>query len=811
MSSARWRLLLAGVALTALSTLLIELALTRLFSVLLYYHFAFMAISVALLGLGAGGLFSYWIVGEGPLELLWARLARLAAANALLTVVVLAVLLRTSVSLSVSASNLLRLAVIYFVSAAPFFFSGAILSVVLARLPARAGAVYGADLAGASAGALLLIPLLNELGGPNTVLFAAAVIAASACVWAALGARDVAPHGWRRWAALPLVLALALAANLRFRFLDVKYAKGREPERELYSRWNSFSRVTLHESKQGLYILIDADAETGIPGIPLSDRKFWEKETGRYGAGLAYVLHPGASALVIGSGGGYDVARALSAGSHAVTAVEINPIIVNDLMLGKLLEASHSLYRRPEVRVFVEDGRSFVRRSPERYGVIQATLVDTWAASAAGAFALTENNLYTVEAFREYLRHLEPDGILSITRWEFPEPREALRVVALGLEALREEGASLDVAGSVVAAKGASLDVDPPKHFVVVADSRLGPTGTPTTVLLKRSPFTPEEIETVRRTAAGTGSMKALYLPGDCAHTAFGEMICAGDPADYQRRYAFDITPVHDNRPFFFFNVRLSDLFRLARGHESMDWKVNLGLLLLLGLLAISGVAVLLFLLLPARLSARLPRGPGVSSWLLYFVAIGLGYILVEVALIQKFVLFLGHPTYALTVAVFWLLAASGAGSLWSRGFAEDGLAHRLSKLLVGAAALIALLALAATPVLAALVAWPLPARVGLTAALLAPAGFLMGTAFPTGLRLAGRAYPEALQWAWAMNAAASVLGSGLAVFVSIHSGIWQTLALGGTCYLAAAVFAVSGDARAGSRTAALSCLRPEV
>src|SRR5204862_3677672 len=155
--------------------------------------------------------------------------------------------------------------------------------------------------------------------------------------------------------------------------------------------------------------------------------------------------------LVIGPGGGYDVARAVSAGSRQVTGVEINPIIINDIMLGVARQESNGLYQRPDVKIVVEDGRSYVRRSPEHYGVIQATLVDTWASTAAGAFALTENNLYTVDAMREYIRHLEPDGMVSITRWEFEQPRETLRLVALGRQALIEEGIA-----------------DPTLHFAVI-------------------------------------------------------------------------------------------------------------------------------------------------------------------------------------------------------------------------------------------------------------------------------------------------------------------------------------------------------
>jgi hypothetical protein len=767
-AGARWRGLLAGVALTAMAGLLVELALTRLFSVLLYYHFAFMAISVALLGLGAGGLSSYWIVGERRLPDLWPRLAALAALNAVAIVAVLAVALRLQIPVTaLTRQTLLPLAGLYFACAAPFFLSGVILSVVLARTAGAAGTVYFADLTGAGLGALLLVPALNLFGGPNTLLLAAALAAASAAVWVWLGNGDA-----RRWAILPALLLAAIPINTRWPFLDVEAAKGARLDQEVYHRWNSFSRVGLSRQSDGLWIRIDADAATPVATTPLEDRSFWNVERTQNGAGLAHTLRAGKT-LIIGPGGGYDVARALDGGSRDVTGVEINPIIIRDIMLGRALQASHRLYQRPEVTIVVEDGRSYIRRSRERFDVIQATLVDTWASTAAGAFALTENNLYTVDAFREYLRHLTPTGILSITRWEFAEPREALRLVSLGLAALREEGAR-----------------QPAGHFVVVADGPLSQGGAPTTVLLKRSPFTAEELETVRVTLRGTRYMTPLYLPHQRLDTPFDALLHAPDPAAYQRRYAYDISPVDDNRPFFFFNVRTRDLFNYFRHQQAMDFKVNLGLLMLLTLAGAAAAGVALLLLLPARLSARLPRAPGVARWLLYFCAIGLAYILVEIAFIQKFVLFLGHPTYALTVAVFALLVTSGMGSFWTRTRADAGLASRLALWLLAAAAWIAALAALVTPLLTRLVGLPLAGRMAVAVLLLAPAGFLMGTALPAGLRLAGRIHQGCLQWAWAMNAAASVLGSLAAVLVSIHWGIWQTMAVGAACYLAAAFLA---------------------
>jgi hypothetical protein len=761
----RW--VLAGVFSTALGTLLAELALTRLFSVILFYHFAFMAISVALLGLGAGGLCSYFLAGWLERGGVWPRLAPIAAANAVVTSLVLAVILRQSIPLEVSAATLRSLAIVYFGAVAPFFISGMILAVVLARTARQAGIVYFADLGGASAGCLLLIPLLEWLGAPNTILAAAALWGLSAVFWSAAGSRA----GFKRWLVVPLALAAVIAVNARTGLLDVRYAKGQPIRDEVFSRWNSFSRVGIYRTDNGEYwIQIDADAATQVADAPAEPSPKWTEQLRDYTAGLVYRLRRPDRVLVIGPGGGVDVARALAAGARQVTGVEINPIIVNNIMRGRMRPNSFGLYERPDVRVEVEDGRSFIRRSSQQYDVIQATLVDTWASTAAGAFALSENNLYTVEAFQEYLRHLTSQGMLSITRWEFQTPREALRLVSLGLEALRREGATA-----------------PGDHFVIVADNELSEMGTTATVLMKRTPFTREQAEEVTR-AVATGGKKARLLaaPGLRLPNAFCELLSASNPDAFYAGYPFDIGPVTDNRPFFFFNMKTAELLKRWRT-ESMDLKVNLGFALLLAVLVFSGFAVAAFLVAPAYLIRRLPTGGGVRRYLLFFVSIGLAYILAEIAFIQKFVLFLGHPTYALAVAVLALLLSSALGSRYSQQWTEEELAGQARNWLVVAAALLIAIGVGIAPLVTRLVWLPLGARMLLAAALLAVPGFLMGTAFPSGLRLLRLSHPAALEWAWAMNAAASVLGSALAIFISIHFGIWQTMAAAALCYLAAA------------------------
>jgi hypothetical protein len=295
--------------------------------------------------------------------------------------------------------------------------------------------------------------------------------------------------------------------------------------------------------------------------------------------------------------------------------------------------------------------------------------------------------------------------------------------------------------------------------------------------------------------------MEALYLPGRDVRNQFYDLLHSPNPDEYERNYTFDITPVSDNRPFFFYSVQPRDLWTFVRtaSHDTADYKVNKAVPLLFGLMAVSLLATLLILALPPLvLGTRLPRQRGVAGFLLYFLFIGAGYILIEVGLIQKFVLFLGHPTYALTVVIFSMLISSGVGSGLSRRVLgkDEG---RLIKALGSVALLAALLALVASWLLGALVWLPMALKVVITVLLIAPLGLVMGMPFPTGLQRLEEWHPPSVRWAWSLNAAASVLGSVGALVCSIYLGLIQTLIIGGLFYLAA--LAVVGRARPNAAT----------
>ncbi len=740
---------------------MLELSLTRIFSVVFYYHFAFLAISVALFGLGAGGVFSYVVASwRGNL---FAKLGALAAADAACVVGSLWFILSRSSNLGTAT-----LAAVYVTGALPFFLAGAIVSLVISESIERVDRAYFFDLAGAAAGCLLLIPFLNVFGGPNTVIAAGVFFCVGSAIWFNLAGSDS-----RRAAAVlgALVLVTVIVLNFKSHLLDVRFAKGQKIPQERFTAWNSFSRVGVH-FEGGWSIVIDADAATGISPFD------WDRITPRQraglthsGAGSPYIVRPGAKTLVIGAGGGYDVARALASGSRDITAVEINPIIANSIMRDKFIAENHGIYLRPEVRVFVEDGRSFVRRSSEKYQVLQATLVDTWASTAAGAFALSENNLYTSDAFYDYLSHLTDDGLLSFTRWGFDPPRESLRLLSLAIDALDRLG-----------------ERDLPAHFIVVRSDteKIGDWGAQDTVLISRKAFSAQDISRLRG-ELGAAGLQSIYMPGDAPSNAFGELLHSPDANRFFANYAYDVSPVPDDRPFFFYTVQPRDLrnFLLNGNTASADYKINRAVPLLFSLMAVSVFATALILVLPRLLlRAKLPKKDGVFGFVWYFLCLGAGYILIQVALIQKFVLLLGHPTYALTVIVFSMLVASGLGSYFSRRFATGD--ARLMIVLIGIAILVAALAFVAAPVGSAAAAWPLIAKMAITAAMIAPAAFLMGMPFPSGLRRLEQRHAPSVRWAWSLNAAASVMGSAGAIVLAIYLGLRATLLIGGALYLIA-------------------------
>jgi hypothetical protein len=780
------RMALVGIAAVSSALLMTELALTRIFSVTMYYHFAFLAISIALFGLSASGVLVYVFRTHLARRDTRALLAFGALLHSTATLVALACLVRIRVGLDYSPRNLFLMLAIYVLASLPFVTGGAVVSLSFARLSDRINVLYASDLLGAALGCLLLIPLLNGVGAPGVVMTAATL--------SLLAALCFAPARLRRRVALVAVVVLALptAVQLAGRSpFEVVDTKGHLGDRILFSKWNSFSRVAVYDRPHGDWSLspafsgprieslfMDIDSAASTPLVKstghLPDARSLRYEL----TAIAYHLveAPGGfSALVIGPGGGRDLLSALVFGATQIDGVEINPIIARDVMLDRFGTYSGGIYKDPRVAIHVDDGRSFVRRSPRQYDVIQASLVDTWAATAAGAYTLTENSLYTSEAFGEYLDHLSDRGVLTITRWVF----DGLRLVSL--------------AQAACAARG----LDASRHLAIIRFDRVA------TFLLKKTPFTDAEVSTLQQVARDL-DFEVLYAPGlsgletasDSVESDPVEMVRSGtSAADYRRLilatdrerfladYPLDIRPTTDDRPFFFHTTRLAKQFDVAFGRTMLFGN---GLSALLTLFGISAALVVLFVLGPLVLSAGRP-GEGWAAWLIYFGALGAGFMLLEVALLQQFVLLLGHPVYSLTVTLFSLLLGTGIGSFISRRVSSDRVKAATGRVLVAIAA-VALMAPFVIPrVIDWAIPWPLPFRIALAVALLLPLGILLGIPLPGGMRLLTAQRPEIIPWGWGLNGAFSVVGATLAIFIAMNWGFSTALVVAGLVYASAA------------------------
>jgi hypothetical protein len=787
----------------ALCTLLLEILLTRVLSVVMWYHFTFAVISISLLGIAAGAIRCYMhfrlaaSASDGaPWELISRRLVLLSIFVAL-PIVLMSLLVATP---TFSLTGVVVLALYFIVCALPFYTSGYVTAAIFRAGGRQASSLYAADLLGAALGCLLSIPLLDRLGGVGSLL----MVSVLSAVTAVAAAWRTASWSRRTIALLyTLVFATGLGLQTSRTYVDVRSVKlslREEMHAILDVKWNSYSRLALldyfdpdrpsafpflawglSDNYKGwlprqYLITIDGASETPVTEVKGDVRAH---EYLAYDiTGVPYHLRRGARTLIIGAGGGRDVLTALWFGSTDVTGVELNDDIVRWVREQHASFAGH-LYSRPDVRVVVDDGRNFVRASRERFDVIQISMIDTFAATAAGAYTLSENNLYTTQAFDEYLDHLHPNGILAVNRFFLDPPHQTLRVVTLAREALARRGVD-----------------QPARHVVAIKkDSPLGNNGL---VLVKIEPFTAGEIETLRALCGSLG-FELVALPGEGRQNVFTEYLTTSNVERFYEAYPHDVRPPTDDRPFFFNTFRISTFLKSFSARQHMDptrvYNYD-AVFILFVLLALAASSLCLFIIVPLwstaaaraeeRMQPRLPIGP-----LAYFVSIGLGFILVEVVLIQRFHLYLGHPIYSLAVILFTVLASSGVGSAWTARLSDTRLVWHATIACLAALLLIVLHEIVWPVFLERSLGLSRSTRIALTIAFLAPIGIAMGMPYPLGLRAVSAAAPVRVPWVWAVNSGASVLGSILAFALAMATGFRIVLLLGGVCYAAALVSAI--------------------
>ena len=783
MNVQRPNLLLIGLFLISLATLLSELLFIRVISVIFFVVLVYFVIGLTLLGFGMAGAFlAIW---PGLVEKDFDRkITRSALAFTLSTPVVYFL---ATVLCPYAQGKVLYLSYLVFVSmlmTLHFFLGGLVIVSIFTRCREAISKLYAVNLVGSALACLLLAVLIRPLGGEKLIVVVTLLGALGTLAIALRGSKMVA-GAVAAFAAL-LLVAMPYAESL-VNIVPSKYGKQLGWLLYMigdctveYTEWDPVARVEV-SSVPDMYIYMpekipfkfasqDGSAGTFILGF---DKDYSEVDfTDRSGMGSTYWLKDRPEVMVIGVGGGIDVMAALHYKARRVVGVEINRRMIETVQ-GPYAEFTGNLYQRPEVEIVHAEGRSYARRSDERFDIIVMTGVDTVTAQSIGNYVMAENYLYTVEAFEDFLGHLKEDGIFSVTRFyiERTRPRTTLRMSAIAVEALRRIGAE-----------------NPEQHIFVQGR------GIFIRTLIKRTPFTAEEIRTLEENiekypfpedvtmvpiiqeiyAAGMEEpIEILYRPGyypDNDFAGYFKAVSEDRDRAFIDAYPYNVSPSTDDSPFFW----TTDRWTLSKLFSKEDRPVSL--LMVLFYLAMLTVFTLVLILVPLFLFRR--KGlqvKGGFACILYFLCLGVGYMFIEMAFIQKFTLFLGHPTYSLAVVIFAMLIFSGLGSLVS-----GRLGAKAETIIVGA-----VLATSAVTILYAFILDPLffglihlgtPVKIALTVALLAPPAFAMGMPFPTGLRVIEKSATGFVPWAWGINGSASVLSTVMAAVIATVTGFGTVL-----------------------------------
>ncbi len=779
-----------GLFFTSLAALMLEILLTRVLSVATWYYFAFFAISVAMFGFTLGALTVYLKKESFEGEKLYTKLTAFALVFGVSVDIALMIFLSVPFYPRFTGTGIFSTIFIYLVLAFPFLCAGVVVCLCLTRFPEKTGLLYAADLIGAGVGAFMVFPVLNAMDAPSAIMLAGAVGALGAIFFSKTisGARA---EGLKKGVAGAFLLLTAFTlVNAVFQPVKLEWVKTKFNRPEVES-WNAFSRIAVYPLNYvkspyswGLSTAYKPQKRVGermidIDGISETVMTMYDGKAGsaphlKYDVtSIAHYMRDNAKVFIIGVGGGRDILAAREFNQKEIVGAEINDRTL-ELINGPFGNFTGHLDKLPNVRIINDEARSVITRSDERFDIIQASCIATWSATTAGAFSLAENSLYTVEAWETFMGRLTDNGILSFNRWYSPDfPAQLLRLASLASYTLKMQGVA-----------------DPGRHIAVVRSDMPGKMPS-ATILIGKSAFTGPDIERLRAAVTAL-DFKFVYDPAGYQDQMFKEVI---EKAGDERFYAsipLDLSPSTDDRPFFFYTLRIKDLLEGKNFKFREQWFSAEGVTMLLVLMVVSVFLCAAFIfgpLLFAKRRAPLPTGGGAVG-LLFFGSIGFGYILIEIAQLQRLIIFLGHPVYSITVVIFAMLLSSGVGSvasgLWTRG---GGL--KASHIAVLMAALITLLGLTLyfqPGILAGFERNGIGARIALSLIFLVPLGFLMGLPFPFGMSLASKSFKEHTPWFWAANGATSVVSSVLSVCISITWGFTATMAAGLAFYAVAAI-----------------------
>jgi spermidine synthase len=786
-----------GLGLMCASTLMYEITLTRLLSVTCWYYLAFVSVSMAMFGMTAGALAVQLHPKLFERNQVRLRMAQAGYAMAISMPIVMMIMFAIPLDISLAVQTLCSFLIFCAIIAVPFFFAGIVVCLSLTRVSAPIGRVYFADLMGAAAGCFGSLILLNLVDAPSAVMVISALVFLSVSAYAQFAAQPRLQRRAYIGAGVLVVLAALNASTIHG--IQPIWSKGRlDPRTDiLYETWNPISRVRVVAPKmeprfvgpqappvssEVIYVDIDNDAATPIFRFQgdLKNVDFLRYEVNSLGARL----RAGGSAVIIGVGGGRDVMSCALFGFQRIVGIEINSSIVD--VTSRRMPWYSGFGKIPNFELHNDEGRSYLTRSHEQFDLIQATLVDTWAATAAGAMALTENSLYTLDGWRIFYHHLKPGGIIAFSRWNHrPDFHETCRLFSLAYATLLSEGVK-----------------DPESHLAMIRQDELA------TLLTSNQPFSTQDLEKIRSTAKEL-NYQILFLPGEelgvpqlsivlQVHTLEG--LAALRSKDY-----FDLSPPSDSSPYFFSFVRFHSVPGILR-IPGVDWKVIFPLMHLTIFMLAALILVALTIVWPARRWARGQQGspPAPAGAILYFIGIGLGFMLAEMGMMQQLSIFLGQPIYSLAVVLAGLILSAGLGSLASDRMPLGSALKSRAPALLSALVLVAY-SLLVLPAIHEAVGGVLWQRIAVSLALVAPCGFIMGFCFPVGLRWASQLGQEGnLPWMWALNGAASVLASFIAIAISTESSIRTCVLTGAACYALGGIL-LSGKSASAPAHAALA------
>jgi hypothetical protein len=768
----------SGLFILSGATLALEIAMVRILSVTTWYYLAFFAISTAMLGLTCGAVYVYRYPPPSEPERLRRTLARSAIGFAIAVPVTLVLLCLIPLPLTRSVMTLLSAAVTGVVAAAPFFFTGIATTIALTRTPLSVSRLYAADLVGAAAGCVAGLLALESIDTPSVVLLCGAVGWLAAAAFLPSGPSRARTRYVTGFVVMAVLGGLNTLSIFAVRPLVVKGGIDR-PERILLERWNSYSRVVVFPPQVGPPQLWGPS-----PVAPASElEQFSMKIDGAAGTmlrriekpadldhlkydvtAMAYYLRPRGSVCVIGVGGGRDVQTAIAFHRTPILGLDLNPVFI-DLLTGPFRDIAN-VATRPDVTLVADEARTYLARTRQSCDLIQMSMIDTWAATGAGAFSLSENGLYTIEAWSLFFSRLSDEGIFTVARFFNPHD-------------LSETGRVMSLATAVLLKNGIR---DPANHLALVTS------GPVSSLVLSRRPFDATDLATLHGTADRL-QYGLAFAPDHESYpllSAIAHATSAGDLARIVRDEPLNLTPPTDNNPYFFNMLRLRHLGQFLRTEPGVVRGNLVATGTLVVLIAALAVLTVALIVVPLWMSASTRATPVLGAGMAYFIAVGAGFMFVELAMVQRLSVFLGHPVYAMGVLLATIVASAGIGALLSERITLTSTVRALALPLL-CAVMALTFAFLVDIVAARMQESGRAARIAVTVLMVAPSGVVMGLFVPIGLRLTQRRHANDTPWYWALNGVVSVLCSALAVLVAITSGVHANFFIGSVAYLATA------------------------